>query len=163
MTRSPSELSSSELNALTYDAEIVGYGEKGKVTTKIRQTPNVGVRTTSGFLVGSSRGEWGGELIYLAGKSPQVRLIDENITGIHPHALGTVVVTGLAHLGLNAGALYLAKLVRPGKYDVSRWKTLPGAPRRSGVMPDGSLFVSCEGGDIVLKADGRMEMAVRAP
>ena len=101
--------------------------------------------------------------MYLDRKSAPIRLLNANIIGIHRLPVGTVVVTGLAHLISNRGALYLAKLVGPGKYEVSYWKTLPGAPSASGIMRDGSLFVSCLGGDIVLKPDGRLEMAGAGP
>lgn len=162
-TRSSNELSPTELSSLAYDAGNMWYGQGGVSNPPPRQTPDVGLKTGSGFLVGSSRGEWGGELMYLDGTSAPIRLLDENITGIHRLPVGIVVVTGLAHGMDNDGALYLAKLVGPGKYEVSRWKTLPGAPHASGLMGDGSLFVSCLGGDIVLKADGSLEMAGAGP
>lgn len=121
-TRGSNELSPSELSSLAYSAEIVGYGPEGERTTTTRQTPNVGLRTASGFLVGSDRGEWGGELVYLDARSAPIRLLNENVTGIHQLPVGTVVVTGLAHGMSNRGALYLAKVVSPGKYEVSYWK-----------------------------------------
>lgn len=163
LTHGPDELSPDELSSLTYTAEILEYDSDGEKKTTQNQTPNVGLKTPAGVLVGADRGEWGGELMYLDGKSAPLRLLDGNVRGIHRHPAGIVVVTGLAHMMSNRGALYRAKTVGSGKYEVSYWKTLPGAPRASGILPNGDLFVSCIGGDIVLKADGRMEMAVAPP
>jgi HEAT repeat protein len=157
-------LSSQELKARTYEAGITGFGANGPTTTKIKQTPELGLRTATGVLVGSDRGEWGGELmLFDQTKSPPRRLLDENIRGIHLHRAGIVVVTGLAHMTLNDGALYLVSFAKNGGPEVTRWKSLPGAPGASGILSDGSLFVRCNGGDVVVRPDGKMETPQRRP
>jgi hypothetical protein len=158
--RTTNELSAAELKGLAYDVDV--GGEEGK-HRRARLTPAVGVKTAGGFLVGADRGEWGGELMFLGGHAPPVRLLGENTSGIFHLGSRIVVVTGLAHLLHNGGALYLASSVGPGKYEVSYWKTLPGAPRQSGILDDGSLYVSCWGGDIVVEASGRMKMVGANP
>ncbi|MBK6691014.1 MAG: HEAT repeat domain-containing protein [Myxococcales bacterium] len=155
------ELSAGELRALSYVVESLG--QDGMTSTPTSQIPDVGLKTTDGFLVGSSRGEWRGELMHFTQrKGSPTPLLRENIVGIHATSIGIVIVTGLARLAYNRGALYLARRAGPGKYEVTYWKTLPGAPRASGLTADGALFVSCVGGDLLVKGS-RIEMAGAAP
>lgn len=155
----PSELTAGELKAMTYDTEVTSYGEDGEHRTPIKQAPGTGVKTSDGFLLGATRGEWGGELVHLDRKLQGLtRLLETNVVGIHRTSIGIVVVTGLSHMFINEGALYLAKPLSTGKYELKLWKVLPGAPYRSGMLKGGTLLVRCTGGDIVLKGD-RLEVA----
>jgi hypothetical protein len=113
-------------------------------------------------LLGSNRGEWGGELVFTDGASAAVHVIEDNVQGIHRLPFGIVAVTGLAHLTLNHGMIYLVEVPANGRPKATKWKSLPGAPRKSGILPDGRLFVSCYGGDIMVSVDGRISMAAPA-
>jgi hypothetical protein len=42
---------------------------------------------------------------------------------------------------------------------VVRRTVLPGAPMRSGILSNGNVYVSCTGGDIIVLADGQLQMA----
>ncbi len=155
----PSDLTAGELKAMAYDTEVKSYGEDGEHVNHIKQAPGTGVKTTDGFLLGATRGEWGGELVYLDPKLQGLtRLLETNVVGVHRTSAGIVVVTGLSHMFTNHGELYLAKPASTGKYEMKRWKVLPGAPHRSGMLNGGSLLVQCTGGDVVLKGD-RLEVA----
>jgi hypothetical protein len=111
-----------------------------------------------GLLVGSNRGEWGGELVFLNERGEQLRLLDVNTRGIHAMPFGIVAVTGLAHLGFNAGALYLVKEAG-ASYVATKWRILPGAPSESGFLENGDLFVACDGGDIVVTRAREIRLA----
>lgn len=148
----PGELTPRELNALSYDTEIWSYGAQGEQRTPTNQQPQAGVKTSDGFLVGASRGEWGGELVYIEPThGGATRLLGGNVVGVHRTSVGIVVVT-VAHF-FSYGELFLAKPVAPGKYEVKVWRILPGAPDRSGMLPDGSLFIGTRHGDVVLRGD----------
>ena len=160
MSKRPAgELDSAQLARMSYPVEIVGYGTEGRVVEKTMAKPSCGLKVPNGFLLGSNRGEWGGELVFTDGASTAVRVIEDNVQGIHRLPCGIVAVTGLAHLTLNHGMIYLVEVPASGKPRATKWKSLPGAPRKSDLLQDGRLFVSCYGGDIVVSVDGRISMA----
>jgi hypothetical protein len=161
--RQTDELDAASLARMSYPVEIIGYGPEGRVVNKTTTKPSCGIKVPNGFLLGSDRGEWGGELVFTDGASAAVRVIEDNVRGIHQMPFGIVATTGLAHLMLNHGMIYLVEVPASGKPKATKWKSLPGAPRQSGIMADGRLFISCNGGDIVVSADGRITMAKTAP
>ncbi|MBK7642684.1 MAG: hypothetical protein IPJ19_06470 [Planctomycetes bacterium] len=112
-----------------------------------------------GLLLGATRGEWGGEVVYLKPDGKQEQVLWENTIGLHRTPSGIVAVTGLAHLTLEEGVLYRIDLGADGSYKATWWKRLPGAPSRSGLRADGTLVVSCRGGTIAVSPDGSLGMA----
>jgi hypothetical protein len=67
-------------------------------------------RVTDGFIVGYNNGEFGGGLWwYSATGERSEQLIGENVAGMSDSPIGTLVFTGLDHLGLSQGALYLIR------------------------------------------------------
>ncbi|MCR8924031.1 hypothetical protein NO559_14705 [Dasania sp. GY-MA-18] len=57
-------------------------------------------------LIGTDKGEWGGELtLYPPSNEPKV-LLKDNITNIHRFNDSIYVITGQAHLGSNGGAVH---------------------------------------------------------
>jgi HEAT repeat protein len=158
LVQAPEELSASALERLAYDAEVVGFGEDGEQVTPVRQHPDCGLHVSDGYLLGADRGEWGGELMHLHAGSNAKKLLDTNTLSIHRLGKRIIAVTGLAHITLNEGMLY--QLIPQGSSFVAEpWRALPGAPRRSGLLADGRLFVSCQGGDIIVTSEGRIELA----
>jgi hypothetical protein len=90
----------------SYQAEIVGYNEKGRHVEPIKQVPEHAVRFGSGVLMGSDRGEWGGELVYRSSRGEDTILLAQNVQGIYIRGRDALVFTGLAHMGMNDGAVY---------------------------------------------------------
>lgn len=156
LSRGPKELGTHELEPLEFDTEVIGYGVKGRVVHPTKQRPTCGLRVANGFLVGADRGEWGGELVHMMRRGKPKKLLDENIHGIHQMKFGIVAVTGLAHLILNDGMLFLVTPLKGGGYRATRWKRLPGAPRVSGFTKDGRLLISCSYGDVIVTPDGHL-------
>ena len=75
--------------------------------------PNVALWTPHGRLLGSDRGEFGGELVLARDENnpesqPEIILRD-NIADMFVMPYGIVVVAGLAHMGYDHGAVYLLK------------------------------------------------------
>ncbi|MFP2956803.1 HEAT repeat domain-containing protein [Myxococcus sp. 1LA] len=158
LAEAPEELQKGSFEPLTYDTAILSVGAAGERSTPIKQTPQFGLSIANGHLVGASRGEWGGELMHLPADGAAKKILDANATGLHKVGEHLVAVTGLAHIVSNGGMLY--RLVpRDGTFVAEPWRALPGAPRRSGLLPDGRLLVSCVGADVVVTADGDMRLA----
>ncbi|MGE0451932.1 MAG: HEAT repeat domain-containing protein [Vicinamibacteria bacterium] len=124
-----------------------------------RLVPTVGLRIDNGWLVGESRGEWGGELMFLPDAGSPSMLIDDNVGGIHNLPGGRiVVVAGLSHLGLSQGTIYEVTC-SPGACSARAWKILPGAPSSSWLLDTGDLLINTTGGSVVLSANGALRMA----
>ncbi|HEX4859823.1 MAG TPA: hypothetical protein VFV07_01215 [Rhizomicrobium sp.] len=60
-----------------------------------------------GRLEGIDRGEWGGELDWIAPDGSRTTLLKDDIHGLVPIASGILVLAGLDHLGISRGSLYL--------------------------------------------------------
>ncbi|SHI61924.1 hypothetical protein SAMN02745181_0512 [Rubritalea squalenifaciens DSM 18772] len=173
------------IGKLTYPSEIVSYGASDEEEQKAEQgddviiavnegnmvehrrkisvTPDVGIRVPKGWLLGSDRGEWGGELVFKGDDSEHYKILEENIDGIYKLGERYIAVTGLSHLTLNDGIIYELKFV-DGKWRAERWRALPGAPRSSGQLKSGDVMVVTSGGGIVvLSANGDFRMAANTP
>lgn len=159
LVRGPDELTNEKLRKLAYVSTIAGHDRDGKKTARFKTLPVCGLKTSNGFILGSDQGEWGGELVYRSKKGSVVTLLRKNTMGVHRLPFGILAVTGLAHLASNYGALYLITPHEDGTFKASRWKTLPGAPRMSGMLSNGNLFISAWGGNVVITPGGQIEMA----
>ncbi|MFP2908222.1 HEAT repeat domain-containing protein [Pyxidicoccus sp. 3LFB2] len=146
------ELSAEALKPLRYPMRVG--------TQSFKAEPGCGLRVANGHLLGSDRGEWGGELVHLSEKPATTVLLRENVRSLHRIGDNLVVVTGLAHLSSHRGMLYRA-VPRGASYVAEPWRALPGAPRVSATMEDGRLFISCAGGDVIVTPEGILEMSTR--
>ncbi|GAA5497215.1 hypothetical protein Rhal01_03408 [Rubritalea halochordaticola] len=147
------------------DDVIIAVNEGNMVEhrQKISVTPDVGIRVPKGWLLGSDRGEWGGELVFKGDDSEHYKILEENIDGIYKLGERYIAVTGLSHLTLNDGIIYELKFV-DGKWRAERWRALPGAPRSSGQLKSGDVMVATYGGGmVVLSANGDFRMAANTP
>ena len=159
----------SHLEALTYRRAVVeispppaGVGGKGTPVERrrlVEQVPSTALRVPGGWLLGSDRGEWGGELVFFGEQGQQHELLQENVEDIFRFGDGYVAVIGIAHLGGNRGALISVAQTAAG-WKASTWRILPGAPMRTYLTTSGELLVATySGGTIVISADGKMRMA----
>lgn len=172
-----------QIAKLRYSTVVIGYGppegtppnasgaiESGMIEmtpenmirheTAILQTPDTALRVDGGWLVGSDRGEWGGELAYIADGGDARVVLEDNIEGIFKLGQTIVAVSGLAHLSQNQGMLYALARGSDGAWHATPWRALPGAPQRSWLAPDGRLLVNTyAGGAVLVDAEGGMSMA----
>lgn|GEM_PF-2525070 len=152
------ELSAEALKPLSYTMKLPAREDRRASIQKLG--PGCGLRVANGYVLGADRGEWGGELVHRTAKGATTVLMKENIRSLHRIGDTLVAVAGLAHLSSHHGMLY--RVISKGdSYMAEPWRTLPGAPKVAGTMEDGRLFVSCAGGDIIVTADGTMEMSTR--
>jgi len=91
--------------------------------------------------------------VYREGEK-QVILLRDNIRGLHGLGSFKVVVAGLAHMGLEWGRLSRIQPGRPPRAEP--WIILPGAPWRSGLLPNGNLHVQCEKGYLEISPSGEI-------
>ena len=155
----PEVLTPAELTQEHYTIQLVGYDDKGKHVEQRQERPGCALRLADGLLMGANRGEWGGELVFKDKAGVVTTLVNDNTTGIHRMPFGVVATTGLAHMMLNHGYLYLVEF-KDGTLPKARiWKVLPGAPRRSGLLKSGDLFIACEGGNVLISSTGEITMA----
>ncbi len=169
------------IKKLAYPSAIVGYGaadedEQRKASkdgiiivtpanmvehrSPIVQIPSVALRTDDGWLVGSNRGEWGGELMFIDAKQHVEQLLEVNVEDIYRLGDRYVAVTGIAHLSINNGLLLELSRSATGEWSTQPWRALPGAPATSYLLSSGELLVNVlGGGSIVVDVDGNMRMA----
>ena len=99
-----------------------------------------------GHILGSHRGEWGGELAYRHPDGRTEVLLHEPVDAIESFVGRQLAFVGLAHLGLNEGAIYEVKVDRSGDIAVEVVAELTGAPIYSGRGRSGELlFLTASG------------------
>ncbi|SPF36067.1 hypothetical protein SBDP1_1450009 [Syntrophobacter sp. SbD1] len=95
---------------------------------------------------------------FINSKGKQITLLQENVKGIHKSGSDIAVVAGLAHLVSNRGFVYTVTRKADGKWQVVKWRALPGAPRSSVLLENGNLLVNCLGGNVEISTSGKMEL-----
>ena len=167
-----------ELKRLTYGASIRSYGPPEDAdpnndgiievnqdnmvehVAEIKQIPDVALKVPDGWLVGSDRGEWGGELIHIPERGVGNVLYEENIEDIYLLGSQLVATSGMAHMMLNDGFLVRIDKNDTGRYVATPWKRLPASPGTSWLIDGGNLLVNTySGGSVIIDADGNFRMA----
>ncbi len=120
-----------------------------------------GVQVEDGHLIGTDRGEWGGEITFIDLKGNSRVIVTENTEAIYKTTDGIFAVTGLAHMGINDGFLFRLTKDAHGSWTAKKWRALPGAPRFSRLLTDGSLFISCYDGIVLVFPNGEMKSLTR--
>jgi hypothetical protein len=146
--------------SLAYDREIRSYSPEGERVTQRRTVPKVGLRVDGAWLVGTSQGEWGGELVLKPDGGGTRMVLPTNIAGLDVLGDGQIVaVTGLAHLSMDRGVLYRITCPSSGSCRATWWKALPGAPKSAWVIEGGELLVDTTVGTVLVSPEGTLRMA----
>ena len=111
-----------------------------------------------GRLIGTNRGEWGGELYFQRLGSAPKKLLDENIVAIERIGGDIVAFGGLAHLSNNQGVV-IAIERKNGSYAARARLPLPGAPRSVIRVDATTLLIVANRVNVVLRRDWRLEDA----
>ena len=149
-------LNSTELTNCSYLAYSCVMNNPGH-----QEVPDVGIKVSDGYLVGASRGEWGGELMFIDRSGNNTLITRDNIKGIYQTPAGILAVAGLAHLTSNRGIVYKVFKNASGSWQAKNWVALPGAPRSSALCNGGSLYIACVGGQILLMPDRSIKIVNR--
>ena len=174
------ETNPEELKKLSFNTHVLSYGARDEVDqqldgkeiieinssnmmeirTPIQQVPELAIKVENGWLTGSDRGEWGGELVFIDEEGNSSILLNTNIEDIYRLGELTIATTGLAHMGMNTGAVYKLELNKSSNWEATPWIKLPGVPRSSWFVETGELLLNTlRGGSILLSEDGSMRMA----
>ncbi len=93
-----------------------------------------------GRLLGIDRGEWGGSLLFEDEAGNRTSILDENVHGIVENSAGIFAFTGLAHLQINDGYIYVITKEPDERIYATMLGKLPGSP--SQVTPLGQGMTS---------------------
>lgn len=169
-----------QLQKLSFDTHVLSYGAKDEIDqqlegkeiievnssnmieirTPIKQVPELALKVENGWLTGSNRGEWGGELVFIDEDGNSNIVLNTNVEDIYRLGELTLATTGLAHLGINNGKIYKLELSKGGNWIATPWIKLPGVPRSSWFVETGELLINTlRGGSILLSENGSMRMA----
>lgn len=108
-------------------------------------------------IIGRDAGEWGGDLHVVDQRGVVTRLLAANVVELR--TVGDVVLafTGLAHMGINKGAVYRVHHDRDG-WHAEPLVALPGVPYAMRAVPHASAFViASENNAVVVGVDGTIE------
>lgn len=100
--------------------------------------PDHSMQAFGGLLIGTDRGEWIGRLQFQDTAGGIHTILEKNVLGIVKNTDGVFVFTGLNHLGLNEGLVYV---VKPDAHDMPRPELLTrlsGKPIRIHQEPGGT-------------------------
>jgi len=160
-----------DLEKLSFDTHVLSYGASDEMDqildgkeiievnssnirenrTPLKQVPELALKVENGWLVGSDRGEWGGELVFIDDEGNSKILLNKSVEDIHRLGNLTIATTGLAHLGMNNGVIYKLELNKNGDWEVSHWIKLPGVTLSSWFVETGELLLNTlHGGSILL-------------
>ena len=148
-------LPASELPNFSYLVKETIRTFEGPKTHEFEQTPTVGLKTQDGWLVGSNRGEFGGELVFINNAGSRKILFKDNIKSIHKINQSIIVITGLSHLTHNVGRIYTIT-IESSQPTSELTFALDGSPKRSFVTNNGELIIESDFGASILRRDGSL-------
>lgn len=170
-----------KLKSLSYPATVIGIGAADEAQQladdpdgiveinaenmqvhreRVTQVPQKALRVDGGWLVGSDRGEWGGELVFVSDDGNAHYILRDNIEDIYRLGDRYVATTGLAHLTMNSGAIFELYQNPDGEWLAARWRSLPGASYSSWFVETGELLINTtRGGSLLVSKNGGMRMA----
>ncbi|EGM78484.1 hypothetical protein Rhein_1469 [Rheinheimera sp. A13L] len=133
---------------------------------RVEHLPNLALRVADGWLTGRQKGEWGGELMYIADSGAKQLVVSDNIEDIYRLDDQLIATAGLAHLGGDYGRVY--RLIRLADnsttnnktaYRADIWLELPSTVKSSWLVEGGELLLNTNKGSILMSADGDLRMA----
>jgi len=114
--------------------------------------PDHGIKVSDGWLLGSDKGEWGGDLIFVGDDWKPIVVINDNISGIYKTPIGISVVTGVTHLGINYGYIYIVEN-SDGNWVAREIANIYGDAFLVEQQVDGSLLLANDFGSFLLGKD----------
>jgi hypothetical protein len=147
------------LKRLSHTTTVYSYGQNGRQAITIEQSPHVAVKMGDGWLTGSNRGEWGGELVFVDASGNSEILLNDNIHDIYKTDNGTIVVAGLSHLASNSGRIFLVTK-NGSSINYRILFGLDAAPEESWMADSGDLYINTSYGATILKSDGTLQRAL---
>ena len=107
-------------------------------------------------LVALSAGEWVGGLFAVSKDGKALLIVADDVHELIDWNGRLIALVGMWHMGMDEGrALEITQ--KDGVWSAKFLYAMPGCPWSGGVLPDGRLFASCEGGAVAIGKDGRFE------
>jgi len=147
-----------QLERLTFKFDVIGYGPEGRVVNTVDEVPIVALPVEGGWLLGSDRGEWGGNLVLKPKKGKTKKLLEDNIEDIYMFSYGYIATAGLSHLGMDQGSIYL---IDKKSYKVKKLHSLVSAPKTSWLLNNGDLLINMQNGESsIFHKDGKVSRLI---
>ena len=97
------------------------------------------VHAFGGTINGTDMGEFGGGVSFTEPDNTTYQLISDNSHGIFNTSHGVLAITGLAHMSINRGSVYLLTREPAKRVVATATLQLPGAPCNDGAMSNEKL------------------------
>ena len=131
--------------------------ELGWVEVKKISSPELYMarRVDGGIFLGTNRGEFGGDLVFVDDHGNEQTVLKANIEDVYELDNQLLVVADFGHA---RGHIYRLENIK-GKWVAKEWRELPGAPFRSWLIDTNELFIGTGEGDVILSKNGDLRMA----
>jgi len=113
---------------------------------------------SSGYLVGTDRGEFGGELKFIDSEGNESLVLHDNIKSLYSINGKTIAIAGLAHMDSNSGSIYQITEKSNGTLSVELILALPAAPIETKRKSSGEILINTYGGTIELTNDLKLKI-----
>lgn len=113
------------------------------------------IATVHGKLVGEDKGEWGGSIKFMPDTGKDYTLVEENFQGFYTLEGRLFALTGLAHMGIDEGAIYEI-IFRDGRWAADGIAKLDGCPEAFSIV-DNMLYLVTSNSLSTVSADGMIE------
>ena len=97
------------------------------------------VHAFGGTVVGADMGEFGGGVSFIDSDGTTYQVISDNSHGIFNTPHGVLAMTGLAHMSINRGAVYLLSREPNKRVSATVTLQLPGAPCNDTSLSNGDI------------------------
>ena len=141
-----------EWQVWTHRGEKITFEQEGRNRSKSIPFPD-------GELVGTDRGEFGGNLTWKPNKGSEVILVNENTIEIFPIDDGFISIHGLSHMTISYGFAALVKRGEDGIFSADEIARFPAATYRIKQLGDGLFAANADGRVFIFSKDGISEAA----
>lgn len=132
------------------------------VRTKEMQGRAKAVKVDDGWLIGFDGGQFGGGLWWTDAEGRQSRqLTGENVRVILRRGQEALVLTGLAHMDSDHGAIFSYRAASGGAGDFVRIADLGSAPAAATFRSGGALLIAAEARVLELTADNQLHVVLQ--
>ncbi len=107
---------------------VVADAKKAQAELLSKADPQQSLSAFSGTVIGKDEGEWGGEVAFKESNGTTYTVVADNSHGLFEMPYGVIALTGLAHLGINRGAVHLLSRPPNSRVISHQLMELPGAP-----------------------------------
>jgi len=149
-------LSEKELKNLHYRVKQKVRTFEGVKEHEFEQTPTTGLRVKGGWLVGSNRGEFGGELAFISDTGSKEILFSDNIHQIYNANNSLFVIAGLSHLLTSSGTIYKLSQT-PAGIQHKALHELDAEPNTSFLSSNGDIVINTSTKTLLLSPNGSLK------